>query len=115
MTTPSETCVCHTPPIHYSNFERTFLGTDETLGRFAEVNFETCIHCGSVWLSYFVEYESRTASGRSYRGIIKEQDRATMTPESAVAYLEQLDWYIYGGSYFSSTGKVGKGKLHVDG
>lgn len=115
MTIQAETCVCCMPPIHYSNFERTFLGIDETRGRFAEVGFDTCIHCRNVWLVYFVEYESRSGSGRWYRGIIAEKDRAGMTPESSVSYLEQLDWYLYGGSYFSSTGKIGKGKLYVDG
>lgn len=115
MTIPTETCVCCTPPPHYTNFEHTFLGMDSTNGRYAGVSLQTCIHCRRNWLVYFVEYESRTGSGRWYRGIISEKDRETITPETAVAYLEQVDWYLYGGSYFSSTGKCGKGKLYVDG
>jgi hypothetical protein len=35
-------------------------------------------------------------------------------PENAVEYLESLDWYVYGGSYFESTGEFGQGKLRLD-
>ena len=33
--------------------------------------------------------------------------------EKAIKYIESLDWYFFGGSYFDSTGKVGKGFAQV--
>ncbi len=111
---PEATCKCYLPPLHFSDFEIAFLGTDETKGRFADVSVETCRHCHTKWLKYAVEFEGFRNSGRWYRGIIQEADCTKMTPQKAVAYLEKLDWYIYGGSYFSSTGKYGKGHVRAD-
>jgi hypothetical protein len=34
-------------------------------------------------------------------------------PENAVEYLESLEWYVYGGSFFESTGTFGQGKLNI--
>ncbi len=42
-----------------------------------------------------------------------EKDRSQITPEKAVEYLESLEWYVYGGSFFESTGTIGHGKLNV--
>jgi hypothetical protein len=100
-------------PVDYGNFESTHLGCDETNGRFGEVNLQKCKQCSSIWLHYFVEYESMSKSGRWYRGIISDETSKHLTPESAVLCLDQLDWHFYGGSYFEKSGK-GKGKVNVD-
>jgi hypothetical protein len=36
-------CKCFTPPLHYSDYEISYMGIDETNGRFAEVTIENCI------------------------------------------------------------------------
>lgn len=87
---------------------------DESQGRFGEVSVETCRACGRHWLRYFLEYEAFSKSGRWYRGLISEDVAHTVTPSSAVAILENLDWYFYGGSYFDTAGKKGSGPLAVD-
>ncbi|SFB74180.1 hypothetical protein SAMN05421780_101213 [Flexibacter flexilis DSM 6793] len=111
---PQNRCKCFVPPPHYTDYQSHFIGTDDTNGRFAEVTHETCIHCGTIWLNYFVEFESFRKSGRYYRGIISAGELQTITPSNAVQYLESLDWFLYGGSYFDSWGTYGSGKLQVD-
>ena len=107
-------CSCHTPPLHYSDYESEYLGIDRTNGRFGEVTLERCTKCKAYWLRYFVEYESFSESGRWYRGLIPKEDIPQITPENSVAFLTSLDWYLYGGSYFRTTGKIGNGTIYVD-
>jgi len=53
-----------------------------------------------------VEYEGYSGSGRWARGLISAEDAERVTPETAAAYLDDLAWYIYGGSYFhGATGR----------
>jgi hypothetical protein len=111
---PLPECRCFKPPLLHSDFSSEYLGVDATNGRFADVSIETCIHCGRRWLKYAVEFEAFSRSGRWYRGVVTDQELKGMTPGKAVACLEGLDWFIFGGSYFSSSGMFGKGKLQVD-
>lgn len=104
-------CVCLTPPFATSAFASRAVGVDRSEGRFGEVTIETCLQCGRNWLRYFVEYEAFPESGRWYRGLLPAERAGAVTPGSAVAILEALDWYFYGGSYFRTTGKIGSGPL----
>ena len=61
-----------------------------------------------------MEFESFSKSGRFYKGIVTNKNLPKLTPENSIAYIEKLDWYIYGGSYFSTSGKFGNGKANVD-
>jgi hypothetical protein len=107
-------CICEIPPIFYKNYIECYIGTDRRKGRFADVNVNMCIHCKRKWIRYFVEYEAFSQSGRWYAGIIDDLDLKKITPENAIEFIEGLDWYLYGGSYFSSTGMVGHGKATID-
>lgn len=107
-------CVCEKPELSHTDYRTSNIGTDKTNGRMAEVSILQCKLCQRIWLKYLVEFESFTKSGRWYKGIIAKKDVAGMKPENAVEYLENLDWYIYGGSYLESTGMFGQGKLDVD-
>lgn len=107
-------CACMTSPFHYSGFDSREIGVDEAKGRFSEVSIETCKRCGSKWLRYFVEYEVFSKSGRWYRGLVTDEAARSATPDSAVAFLESLEWYFVGGSYFESIGFKSSGPLHVD-
>jgi hypothetical protein len=49
---PVTKCKCFIPPLHYTDYQKSHIGIDETNGRFAEVTLQTCIHCGTRWLSY---------------------------------------------------------------
>lgn len=108
------TCKCFTPSVLCDNYEGTFIGVDKTNGRYADVTIKKCKTCGTNWLHYFAEYEAFSQSGRWYRGVISAKKLNDVKPETAVDILDKLEWYIFGGSYFSSTGKYGKGKPHVD-
>lgn len=111
---PKTNCICEDLQANYENFISSWLGEDPTLGRYAAVSIECCTTCQRKWLRYMVEFESFSCSGRFYRGIIDEKDLESITPENAIAYIESLDWYIYGGSYFSTRGQYGRGKAMVD-
>jgi hypothetical protein len=115
---PSEAskCLCLDLPLplyHYG--KEKFIGVDETLGRFGQVTLKQCRHCRRWWLHYFVEYEAFRASGRYFMGLITPEVAETITPETAVEYLESLDWHLYGGSYFfNRTGKSTSKGIYVD-
>ncbi|MGC4041822.1 MAG: hypothetical protein QM710_13835 [Flavobacterium sp.] len=107
-------CICETPPLSYLNYIECYIGVDKTKGRFADVDINMCIHCRRKWIRYLVEFESFTKSGRWYSGIVNDDDIKNITPENSIEYIESLDWYLFGGSYFSSSGMIGKGKAIVD-
>lgn len=105
-------CVCMNPPLHYEDFEidpasDTF--RDDANG--GEITVEKCRHCGTKWLRYFVEYPAFTSSGRWCRGVVTDEELAQLTTETVLPFLGDLPWHLYGGSYFKTTGKVGKGRL----
>lgn len=107
-------CKCMTPPLDYRDFEidsiSNSFGEDQHGG---EIAVERCLHCGTTWLRYFVEYPAFTSSGRWCRGVVTDQELAGLTSANALGFLERLPWYLYGGSFFRSTGKVGKGPFRV--
>lgn len=103
-----------TPPFWYLDYDTVSLGVDETNGRCGEVTVETCKTCGSVWLRYFVEYESFSESGRWYRGLVTRNLIQSLKPEEAPALLSSLPSYFYGGSYFRTLGRKGSGPVIID-
>lgn len=40
-----------------------------------------------------------------------DEELAQLTTETVLRFLGDLPWHLYGGSYFKTTGKVGKGRL----
>lgn len=111
---PKINCKCEMPPLNYRDYISSELGIDHTKGRYGEVTIEQCRRCKRKWIRYLVEYESFSNSGRWYRGIIDQNDIKKITPENAIEYIENLEWYLYGGSYFSHSGAIGQGKAYVD-
>lgn len=101
----SRLCKCMSPPLWYLDYERVGLGMDDSNGTHADVALETCKHCGAIWLTYHFEYEHLTASGRWYRGIISPEVPRSVTPETALAMLESMPWWLYGGSFFDHAGR----------
>lgn len=105
-------CICLDFPQPFDHYEKVkFVGRDETNGRFGEVNLRRCLHCGRLWVHYFVEYEAYRASGRYYMGVITAEDAEALTAEAAVDCLNTLDWHLFGGSFFD--GVVGRATGHV--
>ena len=99
-------CVCMNEPLRFSLYDIVkHLGTDKTNGRFGEVAVLQCKICGQTWLRYSVEYEAFQGSGRYFMGLITPEIADGLAPEQAVEYLNQLEWHLYGGSYFGSKGK----------
>jgi len=107
-------CRCMSPPFDFLDYDSEPLGIDEANGRLGEVSGETCKACGRQWLHYFVEYEAFSKSGRWFRGLATAEMLRSLRPETAVALLESLPWYFYGGSYFGTTGRKGSGRVRVD-
>ncbi len=90
-------CPCLEGEMGRQGFEVRDVGVDDDFG---EVSVERCGRCGRFWLRYFIEYEYLTASGRWFRGVISPEAAVSVTPASAKATLEKLDWYFRGGSAF---------------
>jgi hypothetical protein len=103
-----------TPPFRYTDYDSRPLGVDKTNGRFGEVSVETCKACGQMWLRYFVEYEFFSESGRWYRGPVTHAMVESLRPEQAPELLANLPSYFYGGSYFRTPGREGRGPVIVD-
>jgi hypothetical protein len=102
-----------TLPLSRADFDFSFIGVDQTHGRFGKVHIDTCNHCSRLWLTYEVEYPAFTKSGRWYSGIVPPSVAKIVTPETAVEILEGLDWYLYGGDYFETSGRRGSGTVYV--
>ncbi len=109
-------CGCHHPPFNYQDYTSKFIGTDKTNWRYGEVYVKHCVHCGSQWLEYIVEYEGYSGSGRWFCAPISDEALATLTPEQAVPFLEQQPWHFVGGSYFGTRGALatGPGPIQAD-
>ncbi len=107
-------CPCSHPEANADNFIIADWGVDKTNSRFAEIRIYTCKHCGTQWLHYFVEYEAFSQSGRWYRGKITAAELTELTAEKTVDYLQGLESYIYGGSFFNTRGKYGSGTVRAD-
>jgi hypothetical protein len=43
--------------------------------------------------------------------VIDEERAATITPETALEFIESADWLIYGGSGYGHAGKRGRGRI----
>lgn len=108
-------CRCRNPPFHYRDYVSRSLGIDTARGRGAEVTLETCVHCGTHWLKYLIEHEAFTASGRWFRAPVPEAELATLTADTALAFLERQPWHFYGGSFYRSTGARFPGPLRPGG
>ena len=96
--------------------QHDLLETHQWLGmdvRFAEVSLLACRVCGTLWLRYFYELEAFTASGRWYLGAIPAERAEALSADNAKETLESLDWYFFGGSYFS--GKHGRSSGRIFG
>jgi hypothetical protein len=91
-----------------------FLGIDKTNGRYGEVHIWRCKTCGQHWLHYSVEFEAFTKSGRYFMGLITPEIAETLSPASAIEYLDKLDWHLYGGSYFDGRKGKSQGKVNAD-
>lgn len=106
-------CACEKPTSNYTEYRSSALGIDHTDGRNAEVSVQQCKLCQRIWIHYCIEFENAPQSERWYKGIVSKKDRPQISPENAVEFLESLDWYVYGGAFFESTGTFGQGKLNV--
>lgn len=107
-------CTCMNPPLDYRDFESHPASDQFSEDRYgAEITVETCKHCGTHWLCYFVEYPAFTSSGRWCRGVVTDYEISKLTTDNALSLLEILPWYLYGGSYFGTTGKQGSGPFHA--
>ena len=109
----TQNCICHQPPHYYGNFLKSFIGTDMTNNRYGEVSIKKCIHCNSNWLHYLYENEFYSNSGRWFTCLIQKNDIAEITPENSIEYINNSEWYIYGGSFFNTNGKIGHRNLGV--
>jgi hypothetical protein len=108
-------CAClDRGPIYPNRAVTRSVGIDDTNGRFADVEVIRCTACRRLWLRYHVEYEGFSRSGRWATGIIDEAKAASITPKEAANYLDSLDWYVYGGSWFGHGGKRGSGPMRWD-
>ena len=105
-------CECFSPDAKFFLFDKYYIGVDETNGRFGDVSIYCCKKCSRLWLHYLVEFEAYSKSGRWYRGLIKSKDKKKIKSNNAIKYLEKLKWYLYGGDYYSISGKA-SGKILI--
>lgn len=105
-------CTCEKPPFVHKDFDVKILGVDNGYGEF---EIQKCKTCGQNWLRYFVDYNHPLIkTGRWFRGEIYRGELNRITISNAKEYLEGLDWYFYGGTYFGTEGKKGGGKINLE-
>ncbi len=103
-----------TPPVDYRDYDTEDIGVDTARGHFAEVSIDTCKQCGKQWLNYHYELEAFSKSGRWYRGLITAEQVKDVTAAGALRMLAGLPWYLYGGSYFNTSGERSDAPLNLD-
>ena len=108
---PKLGCACEKHDLIESEYRTSNVGTDLTENRNAEVSVIQCRLCQRIWLKYSVESEDFPNLNRWFKGIIAKKEVAGMKPENTVDYLENLEWYICGGSFFGNKEVFGEGKL----
>ena len=105
-------CPCLTEGLNSPyEVDQHYLGCDHTEGRFADVTTRRCSRCGRMWLRYQVEYEAFTASGRWAEAPIDDETAQAMTPERAAVFLDEAEFYVFGGSFWGHAGRRGRGRL----
>ena len=82
-------CICARLPLSHLNYINCALGMDASEGRYGEVTMED---------------EGFSHSGRWYTGIVEDKDVFWIRTYNAFVYVKELSWYLYGGSYYNSTG-----------
>ncbi len=95
------------------NPEIIFSGVDTTNSNYGDVTLSKCTRCSTVWLRFFIEYESFSRSGRWYRAPIPPERLSEVTAESAISVLNSLEPRFAGGSYYDSTGFETKGRVSL--
>lgn len=110
---PKLGCTCEKHDLIESEYRTSIVGTDFTDGKNAEVSIIQCRLCQRIWLKYTVESQTSPELNRWYKGIIAKKEVIGMKPENAIKYLENLPWYICGGSYFGNKEVFGEGKLNL--
>ncbi len=100
-----ENCLCLQGNFDYHNFKRTHLGGDSYDGK---VDLLTCKLCDRHWLHIFYEPKVHDDAAQWYAGLIALDDIPSISSgdvlKNALAYLEALDWYYTGGTYWSDIG-----------
>jgi len=105
-------CVCEKHDLNESEYRTSIVGTDSTNDVNAQVSIIQCKLCQRIWLNYAIEFPNFPDYGRWCKGIIAKKEVVGMKPENAIEYLENLQWYICGGSYFGNKEVFGEGKLN---
>lgn len=111
---PKLGCACEKHDLIESEFRTSIVGTDLTDGRNAEVSVIQCRLCQRIWIKYAVEFSNSPESARWYKGIIAKKEVAGMKLEDVVEHLENLEWYVCGGSFFGNKEVFGLGKISLD-
>lgn len=111
---PKLGCACEKHDLSVSEYRTSIVGTDSTNDVNAEVSIIQCRLCQRIWLKYTVESQTAPELSRWFKGIIAKKEVAEMKSENALEYLENLPWYICGGSYFGNKEVFGEGKLNLD-
>jgi len=95
---------------NFKDFNTNFIGIDDNYG---EVYILTCKYCRKLWLKYYTVNENCSESGRWFRGIISQEIANNIEISNTLKILENLDWYIYGGSYYKKNFGISKGCINI--
>jgi hypothetical protein len=104
-------CHCMNPPFCYLDFDSVSLGEDKTQKvNTTEVTIETCKSCGPKWIMYFFEHPLIGHSGTWHRWLITDEMASFVRADNAITFIEGLEWYFRGGSFYKSAGEKCSGK-----
>lgn len=110
---PKLGCGCEKPGQSSSDYRTSNIAIDKANDRNAEASVLQCRLCQRIWIIYSIKSDL-TKTEKWFKGIVAKKDLSSITPENAVQYLENLDWYLYGGSYFENNETFGQGKISLE-
>jgi hypothetical protein len=107
-------CSCFEPAVRLINPKQIYSGVDTEHSSYGEVSVEQCSGCMTFWLSFYIEYESFSRSGRWFRAPLPASLVAEVSANNAIDVLNTLTPRYAGGSYYDSAGFITESKVNLN-
>ena len=109
-TSVQHSCFCTRPPFRGEDYNIVEIGED---GSGAEISLSTCKCCGTIWLTYSIEWPHYSRSGRWWRVEVAAENNRSVSAATAKAFVESAAEGFVGGSFFNSRGHAITAPINV--
>ena len=101
----AESCACHDEECGRAQFEVSPVGAKRQDGMLQTIERLKCQKCGSEWLIYSTDDESRGGWGKWFRASAPPESTEEASFDECLDFLAGVRWHFYGGSYYRTSGE----------